>query len=358
MRVIALVNQKGGCGKTTIATNLAAALARLEKRVLLLDNDPQGHATLALGFRERDFSLSTYDLYLSSDIFVEDALLEVEAGVHLVPAGVELAAVEPALAGVAEREDRLRQTLRRSEMRYDYVLIDCPPAVGLLTFNALLAAGEALIPVEPSYQSLQAVRKLKETLAVLRESKRHDVIPRILLANFDTRPRFARALIEELETSYGDELMETIVHPTVRFKEAFAQGLPVIRHDPESRGALDIRNLAAEIVGAEVDLGVTEVDRWVTLLQGPQVEVQEVVFLTEFPGATRVAVTGSFCNWSPEGLPLEQREDGLWERRQELEPGRHQYRYVVDGAWLPDPFNESSVPNEFGGTNSLVLVPG
>jgi len=133
MRVVPLVNQKGGCGKTTTAVNLAVALGRLGQRVLLIDNDPQGHATLALGFTDRDFSLSTYDLYLTSDILVEDARVIIGPYLDLVPAGVELCAVEPRLAGVDGRETRLRDTLRRSELPYDVILVDCPPSVGMLT---------------------------------------------------------------------------------------------------------------------------------------------------------------------------------------------------------------------------------
>ena len=195
MRVIALANQKGGCGKTTTATNLAAALALADKRVLLIDNDPQGHATLAFGFRERDFSLSTNDLYLTPDILVEDAFLEVDPNPHLVPAGIELSAVEQELARQHDNEGRLRANLRRSALPYDYVLLDCPPSVGVLTFNALLAAGEVLIPVDPSTYSLQGVRKMRETLALLRDRKGHDVVPRVLMTDFDTRPLFVLSLI-------------------------------------------------------------------------------------------------------------------------------------------------------------------
>ena len=356
MRIIALANQKGGCGKTTCATNLAAALAMRDNRVLLIDNDPQGHATLAFGFRERDFSLSTYDLYLTSDILVEDAFLEVSRGLHLVPAGIELSAVEQELAGEKDRERRLRNNLRRSAMPYDYVLIDCPPSVGLLTFNALLASGEVIIPVDPSYYSLQAVRKMRETLAVLREHSGHDVLPHVLMSDFDTRPLFVRQLMAELDEEFGRELLDTIVHHTVRFKEAAGAGRPVIGHDPESRGAMDFRALARELAGQEVELGIPAVDRWDVLLHGPRVVTGGVLFEADFPAAKRVAVTGDFCAWSTTGLPLERRPDGVWECRLELGSGQHQYRYIVDGVWLPDPNNSRTVPNEFGGANSVVVV--
>lgn len=356
MRVIAVANQKGGCGKTTTATNLAATLARLEKRVLLVDNDPQGHATLAFGYRERDFTLGTYDLYLTSDIVVADAVLAVDEGLHLIPAGIELSAVEQMLAGEPEREARLRGGLQRSSLPYDYILIDCPPAVGLLTFNALLASGEVIVPVDPSGYTLQAVRKLKETLAALRDKTGHDLVPRILIANFDTRPRYTQALIEELQTLYGDELFETIIHHTVRCKEAAANGQPVVRYDAASRGALDFRNLAGEVLAQETDLSVTGLAHWVALLHGPRVSAEGVRFLADFPRAKSVCVTGDFCAWSAKGVALARRADGLWECEIALAPGGHEYRYIVDGAWLPDPHNAAAVTNEFGGANSLVTV--
>jgi chromosome partitioning protein len=356
VRVIAFANQKGGCGKTTTATNLAAALSQMEKRVLLLDNDPQGHATLALGFRERDFTLSTYDLYLTSDILVEDAFLSVRPELHLVPAGVELAAVEQALARAPDKDLVLRRSLRRSALPYDYILIDCPPTVSLLTVNALLASDEAVIPVDPSTFSLQAVQKMRETLGVLRQERQHDVIPRLLLSNVDTRPRFVRRLVEELEQLHGRELLETAIHQTVRYREAAGAGVPVVWFDPDSRGALDFKLLARELVETEVDLGVGALDHWMTLLHGPQVSEAGVTFVADFPQAKAVQVTGSFCDWSTGGVPLRKRNDGLWECQLDLAAGVHEYRYVVDGVWIADPHNEAVVTNEFGGQNNLVTV--
>ncbi len=356
MRVVALANQKGGCGKTTTATNLASALAQLEKKVLLVDNDPQGHATLAFGFHERDFTLSTYDLYLTSDILVEDTFLEAGPGLHLIPAGIELSGVEMTLAREPEKELRLRNNLRRSSLPYDYVLIDCPPSVSLLTFNALLTCGEVVIPVDPSGYSLQAVRKMRETLGVLREKKGHDVIPHILMSDFDTRPCFVRAIMEELEELYEGELLDTIIHHTVKIKEAAGSGVPVTLLDPESRGAFDFRRLAREILDQEVNLEVVALDHWSALLHGPAVSQAGVRFEADFPRARTVRITGSFCDWSAKGLPLSKREDGLWECHLDLLRGEHEYRFIVDGSWLPDPHNSQTVPNEFGGANSLVSV--
>jgi chromosome partitioning protein len=357
MRVISIANQKGGCGKTTVAVNLAAALAALDRRVLLLDNDPQGHATIACGLHERDFSLSTYDLYLTTDILVEDAMLEVEPRVHLIPAGIELSAVEPQLAGSAQREVRLRDTLRRSEMPYDYVLIDCPPNVGLLTFNALLASGEVIIPVDASAYSLQASLKLHETLGVLRERRGHEVAARILLSDFDTRPRFVQSLISELESLYEDRLFETIIHHTVRVPEAAAAGQTVVQYDPQSRAAHDFRQLAREISGLEVDLAVPTLDHWAALLHGPEVTPVGVKFVAAFPHAHSVEVTGTFNNWAPRGARLSRRHDGFWEGVVPLAEGNHEYRFIVDGKWVPDPHNAQVVNNEFGGANSFVAVP-
>lgn len=357
MRVMALANQKGGCGKTTTAVNLAAALARQGQRILLIDADPQGHATLALGLGERDFSLSTYDLLLTSDVLAEDARVDIAAGLHLIPAGVELSAVESRLAGIEGRENKLRDTLRRSELDYDLILIDCPPAVGMLTFNALLASGEVMVPVDASTYSRQAVRKLHETLDVLRERRGHELKVRLLLSNYDLRSRYARALRDELKDEYGEALLETIIHPTIRVREAADLGIPVLEHDPGSRVARDFTDLAREVDAEAVDLSVTALDHWTALLHGPEVTRSGVRFVAEFPRAREVRLTGTFNDWSAQGTPLYRRADGRWECILPMQTGPHQYRFIVDGVWLPDPHNQDQAINEFGGSNSMVTVP-
>ncbi len=357
MRVVALANQKGGCGKTTAAVNLAVALGRMGQRVLLIDNDPQGHASLGLGYTDRDFSLSTYDLYLTSDILVEDARVIIGPYLDLIPAGIELSTVEPRLAGVESGETRLRQTLRRSEMPYDVVVMDCPPSVGMLTFNALVASGEILVPMDTSSFSRQAVAKLLETLAVLRERRGHELVMRLLLSNCDLRSRFARAFRDELAETFGASLLETVIHPTVRVREAAAVGCSVLEYDPQSRASRDFQALAREFVGQEADLSVSALDHWTALLRGPEVGTEGVRFVVDFARADEVRVTGSFNKWSTVGTSMYRREDGRWECLLPIAPGDHEYRFIVDGVWLPDPHNETCVVNEFGGSNSLVSVP-
>jgi chromosome partitioning protein len=356
MRVVALVNQKGGCGKTTAAVNLAAALGRLGQRVLLLDNDPQGHASLALGYGDRDFTLSAFDLYLTSDILVDDARIAVGPYLDLVPAGVELSAVEPRLAGEDGRELRLRDNLRRSQLPYDIVLVDCPPGVGLLTFNALLASGEAIVPVDASVYGHQAVGKLRETLDVLRDRRGHEVLMHLLLCNVDLRSRYARGVRDDLAAAHPGALLETVIHPTVRVREAAALGISVLEHDPRSRAAQDFQALARELTNGEVDLSVDALDHWAALLHGPEVTGEGVRFVADFPRASEVRVTGTFNDWSERGTPMYRRGDGRWECLLPIAPGEHQYRFIVDGTWLPDPHNEAQVSNEFGGANSLVAV--
>jgi hypothetical protein len=200
------------------------------------------------------------------------------------------------------------------------------------------------------------VRKLHETFAVLQERRGHDLAARILRSDFDSRPRFTQSLVGELTEQYGDRLLATVVHHTVRVPEAAAAGRPVVQHDPQSRAAHDFRQLAQEIAALELDLAVPALDHWAALLHGPEVTVEGVKFVADFPRASSVEVTGTFNGWASRGARLKRRRDGFWESVVPLAEGTYEYRYIVDGRWVPDPHNARVVNNEFGGANSLFAV--
>ena len=357
MRVVSVANQKGGCGKTTIAVNLASALSNLGARVLLVDNDPQGHATLGMGLRASDFTLSTRDLYLSSDVRVEDLRHEVKDQLDVVPCDVDLSTVEQELSGESRRIQRLVEAFAQSEMPYDLVLIDNPPNVGLLTFNALMASSEVLAPIDPGRFTVDAVERLRETLQLLEGERGHRLRLHLLPNGFDLRTRFGRELLERLAMTSPGSLLDTHVHRTVRLREAADVGLPVDQHDRRCRAVTDFQQLAEELWTLPADLDVEELDRWDTLLHGPRTGPQGVRFEAEFPGAYEVAITGDFTDWSVEGLPLERVDGYTWRVDLPLEPGVFEYKYIVDGVWKVDPDNPERVRNSYGQLNSVLTVP-
>jgi len=357
MRIISVANQKGGCGKTTVTVNLASALANLGARVLVVDNDPQGHATIGMGLADSDFTLSTRDLFLTSDIRVEDVRHEVKDNLDLVPTDVALSTVEQELSGEERRVQRLVEAFAQSEMPYDVVFIDNPPNVGLLTFNALLASSEILVPVDPGRFTLDAVERLRETLCLLEDERGHHVRMHILANGFDLRTRFGRELLERLAMHYPGSLLDSQIHRTVRLREAADLGRPVDEHDKRCRAVLDFQALAEELWSLPADLELPDVETWDTLLHGPQSSPEGVVFRIEAPGAREVGITGDFTDWSVEGIPLERNEDGSWSLELPLEPGVFEYKYIVDGVWKVDPENSERVRNSYGQLNSVLTVP-
>jgi chromosome partitioning protein len=359
MRIVSVANQKGGCGKTTVSVNLAAALSKLGARVLLVDNDPQGHATLALGVSRGQFTLSTRDLYLTSDMMVEDVRLELRERLHLIPADVDLSTVEQSLDGAERRVRRLLERFTLSDMPYDLVIIDNPPNVGLLTFNALMASGEAIVPVDPGSLTLDAVDRFRETLDILADERGHRVKMHVLPSCFDVRTRYARELLEEIDRLYPGERLATLLHQTVRLKEAAAAGEAIDSFDATSRGAKDFDELAHEIYSLAADVHVEDPVRAGELLMGPNPRRAAglVRLNASFPDAESVAVTGDFTDWSVQGMPLKTRDDGVWELELDVEPGCYEYKFIVDGVWKVDPENPERVRNNYGQLNSILLVP-
>ena len=248
-RVVAVVNQKGGVGKTTTAINLAAALAEHGQHVLLVDLDPQSNSTSGLGIDPSRSRRSVYDL-LSGEAPLDEVALETSVpGLFLVPSQLELAGAEIELAGLPEREYRLRAALQQLEGGYGRVLIDCPPSLGLLTLNALAAADEMLVPMQAEYFALEGLSHLLRTQQLIRLQMNPRLeIGGILLTQFDSRTTLAWDVLEEVRRAYPEKVFRTLIPRNVRVSEAPSHGRPVTQYDPTCRGALAYRQLAEEVL--------------------------------------------------------------------------------------------------------------
>ena len=253
-RVIALANQKGGVGKTTTVINLGAALAELGNRVLLVDMDPQGSLGVGLGAEPHALERTIYDLLLQDrDVDVDDILMTTSMDdVHLVPANIDLAAAELVLVQEVAREQALKRIVDRLRYRYDFILIDCPPSLGLLTINGLTAADAVMVPLACEYFALRGMTLLMETLAKVRERLNPDLeLAGIVATLFDGRTIHAREVLERVAEAFGDVVFKTTINKTIRFAEAPVAGEPILSYAPESKGSEAYRELAKELLTRE-----------------------------------------------------------------------------------------------------------
>jgi chromosome partitioning protein len=251
-RIIAITNQKGGVGKTTTCVNLAASLSATRRAVLLVDLDPQGNATMGSGVDKRQLELSGYNLLLD-DTPIEQIIVDAEAaGYHLLPANSDLTAAEVQLIQVEDREARLHRRLASVAANYDYILIDCPPSLNMLTLNALTAADAVFIPIQCEYYALEGLSALLETVEQIRDAVNPGLeIEGLLRTMFDARNNLANQVSEQLLEHFGDKVYRTIIPRNIRLAEAPSHGTPVLKYDQASRGAIAYLALAGELVRRE-----------------------------------------------------------------------------------------------------------
>ena len=251
-RVFAIANQKGGVGKTTTAINLAASFAASDLRVLVVDSDPQGNATTGVGVAKDPERPSLYHVLLAG-VAAPEAIIPTDLdGLHLISADKNLVGANLELVDTPNREFRLRERISEIRNDYDYILIDCPPALDLLTLNALIAADAVVVPIQCEFFALEGISELMDTIDRIRDSFNHDLqVEGILLTMYDDRTNLTRQVARDLREFFGDEVFKTIIPRSIRLAEAPSFGKPILGYDPRSKGAESYIKLAKEILDHE-----------------------------------------------------------------------------------------------------------
>lgn len=258
-RIISLANQKGGVGKTTTAINLAASLAALDKKVLIVDFDPQANSTSGLGIDNRKLENTIYDCIIN-DVEPSVAIIESDIkNLQLIPSNIDLVGAEIEMLNTEHRESILKNVLTKIPGNYDYILIDCSPSLGLLTVNALTASDSVIVPVQCEYFALEGLGKLLNTIKIIQKNlNRELVIEGFLLTMYDSRLRLSNQVVDEVRKHFQQMVFDTIIQRNIKLSEAPSYGQPAILYDAESRGAVNYLNLAQELIdkvegGSETD---------------------------------------------------------------------------------------------------------
>lgn len=252
VKVIAIANQKGGVGKTTTSVNLSACLAALGKKVLLVDIDPQGNSTSGLGVNKSTVKRCVYDA-LVNDVPIESLTIQTEVpNLSLLPATIQLAGAEIELVSIMSRETKVKRALDKIKYKYDFILIDCPPSLGLLTINSLTAANSVLVPIQCEFYALEGLTQLMNTIQLVQKNLNPSLtLEGVVLTMFDARTNLSIQVVDEVKNHFRNKVYQTIIPRNVRLSEAPSHGQPVMIYDPKSKGAEVYFDLAKEVIGDE-----------------------------------------------------------------------------------------------------------
>ena len=248
-KIIAIANQKGGVGKTTTAINLSTCVAERGKKVLLIDIDPQGNATSGVGINKQPDDKSIYDVIVNDEPMVNIIKPTMIKNLHICPSSINLAAAEVELVPLMARETRLKKAIESMEHKYDYIFMDCPPSLGLVTLNAFAAASSILVPIQCEYYALEGLGQLVNTIKLVKKNLNPELeIEGVVMTMYDSRTRLSSQVAEEVIKYFGNKVFETVIPRNIRLSEAPSHGLPISVYDPLSKGARTYKKLAKELI--------------------------------------------------------------------------------------------------------------
>ncbi|MFH1867784.1 MAG: AAA family ATPase [Candidatus Omnitrophota bacterium] len=356
MNIIAVCNQKGGCGKTITAVNLAGALAGLDQKVLFVDLDPQAHATAALGITTKDPKRSIYTVF---DSFLKNESAHIPSimrqrydNLWVVASHISLSTMEQKLAGIKDAVLVFYNALKQGVLaEFDYIIIDTPPNLGFLTLNAIHAAKRILVPLDTSMFSLNGVSQIDEILELSNSMgfKRPDV--NFLITIYDKRSNFAKNFLQNANERFSKNLMHTIIRSNIKLREAAQSGKIIFEYDKKSNGATDYHALAEELIPKSKEKAVDKKE------SSSEAGSTQTLFKIHAPGAQSVYLVGSFNNWVADNNSLMKKLDNWnWIKIIPLPEGTYHYKFAIDGKWVEDPANSLTETNGLGGKNSLISV--
>lgn len=375
MKKISIANQKGGCGKTTTAINLSSAIAASGRKILLIDLDPQAHATFGLGVNVKLADRYIYNVLTDTSERkhpVGGCIVNVVPNLDIVPSNILLSTLEQELKDKEDAVSRLHQTLTTSALNYDYIIIDCPPSLGFLTFNALRAADLVIVPIDMSAFSLMGVGKLLGMLELINIKINHAPTVNALATIYDKRTTYSQSMLEDIRTFFKHQMLQTIIRMNVTLKKAVSKGVSVMQYDSQSNGAADYMALAKEIMKAseapepgKTATAVSVAEKFDDVMKTASQEIaksiepalREIRFTVNAPSARDIYIVGDFNQWKiTDENRLARLDDGRWQKRFDLLPGRYKYKFVVDGEWLLDSTNQEREQNIYGTFDSVLML--